>query len=586
MSDALGQVGLAISGMLFASLWEGAIIVAAVWLFVRAFPALGASTRYAIWLAALVMLAIAPACTVALSAQHANPVATSVNTTASLDSNVPTSTPADAGARPHEAYQASPPAVNTVLPQPERIDIPLDFSLALAALWLVLAAVRLGVLLAHLRGLAMLRRHARTERVAFNYPVLISERTNVPLAIGFTRPAVVLPASLSAEISGEALDAIVMHEVAHLRRYDVWTNALARALEALLALNPFAWLVMGRLSVEREIACDDWVVARLDAGEVFANALANLVCRPALRTIAAPSAIGSKHSVVTRIEQLLDRRPRRLRLSAVALTSVLIALTLFATLVPSFSPVLAFAPQPSIPPIARCDHPALMESVDLNFRPTGRWAPINYRNQNPRDPKNTVVDLTIDAEGRLTKTTVISAPHARDGIAAKRFFTMMKYRPAVANCKAVDSTARVAGFIDIAPPAALSIVRASYPNGWSSEHPGACRVPDLTHAGVPDVRLVLDKPVTASVLVHVDPSGNVVTAALAKSSGNAAYDNAVLSAARGDTYPLSEITGFKPVRPSGATLAWNAAHGYSQYSKCTPLPNAYTWSTTFPPKSD
>jgi TonB family protein len=380
---------------------------------------------------------------------------------------------------------------------------------------------------------------------------------------------------LSAELSAEAIDAIVMHEVAHIRRYDVWTNALARVLEALLTLNPFAWFVLARLSVEREIACDDWVVARLDAGEVFANALAKMAFRPAFASIAAPSAIGSKRAVVARIERLLDRRPRRLRLSAAALTSVLVLLTIFATTVPTISPVLAFAPSTE-----GCNHTVLVEGIDTHWRPTGRWIPITHGNRNPNDPRNTVMDVTVDARGKLVKTTVISTPHARDAAAATRFLAMQKYRSAVVNCKAVASTVRIVGLINIAPPGPISIVRANYPYGWSSEHPGACRVPDLTHGGVPDVRLVTNKPVTASVLVHVDASGNVTNATIMHSSGNTTYDNGTLAAARRNTYPLAD--GFKPVRPSGASLSWNASHGYSQYSKCAPRPDEYTWTTTFP----
>lgn len=569
MSESLVQAALAISGMLFSSLWEGAIVVAAVWAFTRAFPKIGASTRYAIWLCALVMLVVAPVCTMELSGRHAAQRAPApFSAVTAADSNVAAGTPAIAAAQSIEHTEASPA---------KHIDIPLDLSWAIAALWFATAGTGLVILLINLRRLAALRHSAQILRTAFGYTVLASGHTHVPLAIGFVHPAVVLPSSLNEELPAQAIDAIVMHEVAHLRRYDVWTNALARVLQALLVLNPLAWVVLARLSVEREIACDDWVVSRLDAGEVFANALAKMACRPAFASIAAPSAIGSKHTIVERIERLLDKRPRRLRLSAIALTGILLLLTLFVTTVPTISPVLAFAPQ------GCADHPALMEGINNDMRPTGRWVPLKYDASKAKNAQNTVMDVTIDAKGNLNSVAVVSTPHKRDGEAAKRFFEMGHYKPAVVNCKAVTSTVRIAGLIDIAPPAPISIVRADYPNGWSAAHPGACRVPDLTHGGVPDVRLVNNKTLTASVLVRVDSSGKVADARLTQSSGNATYDNATLAAARAGTYPLGD--GFKPVRPRGATLSWNAAHGYSLYSKCTPLPGEYTWTTTFPPAS-
>ncbi len=580
MSISLGQAALAISGILFASVWEGVIIVAAVWLFLRAFPKIDASTRYAIWLAALIMLVIAPLCTLGLSAPHEAHAASVTARAAGSQARVNTTlaaAPASAADVQTSQLAATRPAT-----QRTHIDIPFALSVGVAVLWLLGAAMRLAVLLVNLRVIETLRRGAQTVRVAFGFPVLASHRTKVPLAIGFLRPAVLLPSSLNEELSAEAIDAIVMHEVAHLRRYDVWTNALARLLEAVLVLNPLAWVVLRRLSVEREIACDDWVVARLDAGEVFATTLAGLALRPAFTSIAAPSAIGSKHAVVARIERLLDRRPRRLRLSAAALTGMVLLFAIFATIVPTFSPVLAFAPHASTPKSAAgcLNHPALAELLDVRTgRPSGRWFPLKKMNDGERN--DTVFDLTIDANGKLSAISVVSTPHARDAAAAKRVFAMGQYRPAIVNCKAVASKVRVAFLIDIAPNMPISIVRANYPSGWSSEHPGACRVPDLTHGGVPNVRLVNNTTLIASVLVHVDANGSVTGASLTRSSGNSAYDDATLAAARAGTYPLGD--GFKPVRPSGAPLSWNATHGYSRYSKCSPAPTGYTWTTTFPP---
>jgi TonB family protein len=83
--------------------------------------------------------------------------------------------------------------------------------------------------------------------------------------------------------------------------------------------------------------------------------------------------------------------------------------------------------------------------------------------------------------------------------------------------------------------------------------------------------------------VNVASSGAVTDAAIADSSGNTAFDNATLAAARSKTYPLNEGTGFKPVRPNGADLSWNATHGYSRFSKCSPLPDEYVWTATFKP---
>ena len=175
--------------------------------------------------------------------------------------------------------------------------------------------------------------------------MFLSDRVQVPLAAGFLRPAIILPASLVERLPADAVETIVIHEVAHLRRYDVWTNALARIAEAFVVLNPAAWFVMRRLSMEREIACDDWVVARTGAGDAFARVLAALAGSAGARMpLAAPSALGSRHAIVVRIERLLDSRPRHLRLSPPALGGAFMLLALIAFTVQSVSPVLAYAP--------------------------------------------------------------------------------------------------------------------------------------------------------------------------------------------------------------------------------------------------
>ncbi len=405
MNEVVRQVALAISGTFFAGLWEGALILAVVWLFLRAFPGIGASTRYAIWLSTLIAFVVAPVCTIVLSGQHESQALVAPVSAVTADSKGSPSAPAIAAPQPTERYPALPASPSAPALQHRIIDIPIDLSAALAALWSLIAGVRVAVLLLDLRKIAKLRHSAETLRVELGYTVLASQRTSVPLAIGFIHPAVVLPSSLTAELSVEAIEAIVMHEAAHLRRYDVWTNALARVLEALLALNPLAWLVLVRLSVEREVACDDWVVTRLDAGEVFAHALANLALRPAFASIGAPSAIGSHHALVARIEQTLDRRPRRLRLSAAALAGMLLLLTMFTTIIPPFSPVLAFTPQASASPntVGCTDHPPLMQDVDRSLRPTGRWTPLKDDPTKASNPKNTVLDLTIDAQRKAAQ---------------------------------------------------------------------------------------------------------------------------------------------------------------------------------------
>jgi beta-lactamase regulating signal transducer with metallopeptidase domain len=90
--------------------------------------------------------------------------------------------------------------------------------------------------------------------------VAYCERVAVPTVIGVLRPMILLPATLTTGLTTEELSAILSHEMAHIRRYDLWMNLLQRIIESLLFFHPVVWFLSRRLSAEREICCDDLVI--------------------------------------------------------------------------------------------------------------------------------------------------------------------------------------------------------------------------------------------------------------------------------------------------------------------------------------
>lgn len=589
MMTIVAQAALFISGALFDSLWEGALIVGLVWLGLRCLPRLGAATRYAIWLCALAALVLVPLATVSVPASPQRSAPASIAAPAGV------SAPSALTNLPDVALPAAP-SIET--PQAPRIPVSQKLAITFALVWVLVAFARGALLAFNLFQLSTLRRKARVWSLTHDYPVLLSERARVPFAMGFLRPAVILPASLVEEQSLDALDAIVMHETSHLRRNDVWTNALARILEAFVALNPAAWFVLNRLATEREIACDDWVVARLGAGDVFARTLAAMANRAGTRApFAAPSAVGSRHSLVARIERLLDARPRSLRLSLSALGGTLMLFALIAIVLQSVSPVLAYAPSPlpaQLQLASGCASPnrgiRMMMEIDRTASVERYWV-------GPADPSKYVrrlgashiatVDLTVDAAGVVRKLAVVSAPSIPGLVEMiARTFMHETYEPALHDCAAITSTLRMSAYVGARGgprDQTLSMVTPSYPAGWRALHPTSCKVPNVLHTGVPAFPASLrneSSTLTASVRVHVDAAGSVTGAAVVTPSGNASLDDAVLATARAEKYPMTETSGFKPVRPSHTSLAWNRAHGSTVYSKCDPLPSDYLWTTT------
>ncbi|HTD37640.1 MAG TPA: M56 family metallopeptidase, partial [Candidatus Limnocylindrales bacterium] len=586
MSHLLYQASLAITAAVFAGLWQGVLIAGVTWLVLWSLHGLGASTRYAIWLCALGALLVVPLATASFSAQpNAQPVADAAAragapaefiaagaVTASTRERMPVNLVHAAPIRPpqSEPRQAvSSPAV--AVPNRLRIAIPESAATVVALLWLLLALARLVKLMLALRQLGAIRRSASPWSSAHEYPVLVSRRVGVPLAFGFLRPAVVLPASLPGEIGAEALQTIIVHESAHLRRYDVWTNALARVAEALLTLNPAVWFVMRRLSAEREIACDDCVVARTGSGDAFAHVLAGLATRVGPRApIAAASATGTTRStIVTRIEQLLDAAPRQLALSRAALAAAVGSLAVVALVIESVSPVFAYASPQFIPAPAHAAAaggngsacPGIRRGLPVSMLATPRAAEAKFGAS-----RVVPFTLTFDARGRTRNVTIGSAPSPAVAERVKEMLRINHFLPELRGCVAVAGTVRGAVVLGTVHTGTLSVVEPVYPNGWTAQHPASCKVPSLLHTEDPAFPASMDgipigSQYTASARVRVDQAGAVTNAALAGSSGHRAFDAALLAAVRGATYPLTESTGFKPVRPSGASLAWNAANG-------------------------
>ncbi len=136
-----------------------------------------------------------------------------------------------------------------------------------------------------------LARLLRRMRVSRSVRLLESTMVDVPTVVGWLRPAILLPAATMAGLTAEQLEAILAHELAHVRRYDYLASLLQSAVETILFYHPAVWWVSHRMRVERELCCDDEAVAACGNPIEYARALAGLeALRPAPRL--APAATG------------------------------------------------------------------------------------------------------------------------------------------------------------------------------------------------------------------------------------------------------------------------------------------------------
>jgi beta-lactamase regulating signal transducer with metallopeptidase domain len=102
--------------------------------------------------------------------------------------------------------------------------------------------------------------------------VAICQRVSVPVVVGIVKPMILLPPALLCGLDPNQIAAILSHEMAHIRRYDLIVNLLQRIVEALLFFHPVTWWISRSMSIERENCCDD-VAAACTGRLSYASAL-------------------------------------------------------------------------------------------------------------------------------------------------------------------------------------------------------------------------------------------------------------------------------------------------------------------------
>src|SRR5207248_3379019 len=151
------------------------------------------------------------------------------------------------------------------------------FSLRLASGWM--AARRLAVMGTHPTPPACemaLERLAARLRVTRPVRVVASVLVQVPAVIGWLRPVILVPASALTGLTPLQLDALLAHELAHVRRHDYVVRVLQSVIETLLFYHPAVWWVSRRVGEEREHCCDDLAVAVCGDAHRYAQALVGM----------------------------------------------------------------------------------------------------------------------------------------------------------------------------------------------------------------------------------------------------------------------------------------------------------------------
>ena len=255
-------------------LWQGAALAALAYVLMALCRS--AATRYAIAVAMLILMVSAPATTLLVLRAHEK-AETPLNTAEGV-----TMSPGHAVSFPPEA------AIPRSIPQE---------TTSAYFLWLVEAWFA-GVMLLSLRsagGFLVVARLRRRESTPLNEELLelclsLERRMGLtrvvrycqcmhldaPAVAGWVRPFVFLPMTALTGLNAAQLEAVIAHELAHIRRFDAFVNLFQIAVETLLFYHPAVWWLGKEIRVERENCCDDEAVALCGSPVNYAEALTRM----------------------------------------------------------------------------------------------------------------------------------------------------------------------------------------------------------------------------------------------------------------------------------------------------------------------
>ncbi len=145
--------------------------------------------------------------------------------------------------------------------------------------------------------------------------IYLSSLVTCPLTIGFLKPIILVPIATVNHLTTQQLEAVLLHELAHIRRADYLINLLLNVIETILFFNPFTRLIGKSINKEREHCCDDWVLQFKYNAPMYAEALLRIACLQASPAIAMKAEGRNEGELLWRVKRLLNHQQKRFNYS-------------------------------------------------------------------------------------------------------------------------------------------------------------------------------------------------------------------------------------------------------------------------------
>ena len=273
------------------------------------------------------------------------------------------------------------------------------------------------------------RCHDLQRRLAVAWPVrfLLSRRIDVPMVVGWLRPVVLIPVSAVTGLAPEQLDALILHELAHIRRLDTVINILLIAVETVLFYHPAVWWVSRQVRTEREHCCDDFAVSACGDAGVYVEAMTSLETWKATSRLALAANGGKlKH----RVARLLDAPAEAPRFPLSAVTGLALLGLVAAS-------VAVAAPSTGGKNLGATAIKPIMETHQI--------PPYPNESIHDQEEGRVLVEVTIGTDGAVSQAVVVKpSGHQRLDVAAANFVKgYWRWQPATRAGKPVTTNTRV-----------------------------------------------------------------------------------------------------------------------------------------------
>jgi bla regulator protein BlaR1 len=309
----------------------------------------------------------------------------------------------------------------------------------LYALCAVVMALRLALGLVWIRNTARVqvsnkRLQASVSRMATQFGVTRAVRLRVvdnlasPLTAGWLRPLVLVPASLVSGMPHELLEALLAHEMAHVKRLDYLVNLGQNVVEILLFYHPAVWWISGRIRAEREQIADDIAARHTGDPRTLARALSELEKLQFSRHHLALAANGGE--LVSRVRRLVrpdQHGPNwKAALPIFGLAAACLSMYVHASVRPTIDQA-SFAVRKPIAQFNSCAKPHY-PAADIAAAHEGAVS----------------LEFDVDPRGRVIRSTIVKSSGYRSlDTAARDAIALCSFQPGTRDGKAVTASTQV-----------------------------------------------------------------------------------------------------------------------------------------------